>query len=492
MTRILSSEISRRNFLKTAGVAMGAAAGGGLLDESSPLFGASSDPSSRTPLFLKHKPDVALVFCHLPSGTATWPTKDYDYAGRAAELEVKLLKACPGINFVTKFARSEAEAKALVKDSLLMDGYLLYVIGIWSGAPGIILHSGKPVVMVDDLYAGSGEVLIQNGRARREGLRCLTVSSSDFNDVVKAVRLFEPLRSLKESVILDVVDSDIADAAKAVKDFLGATVVKMGSSELAHYYAQADTREAEAWAKFWAANARKVVEPTAKDLVDSGRMHLALAQAATDKKADAVTMDCLGMFYSGRITAYPCLSHFQMNNDGGTGVCEADLNSTCTQLALRYLTGRPGYVSDPVIDTSKGQIIYAHCVATNRVFGPKGKTNPYIIRSHAEDGKGASVQSLLPTGEVVTSLEIEVATKKMVIHTAKAVENIDEPKACRTKLAAQANARTILDNWDLNWHRVTVYGDWRREALDLARLLGVADVLEEDKEHVQVSYKLTS
>ncbi len=492
MKKTIFPELTRRDFLKTSGTVLGVAAGGGLVRGPVSVLGAPAGPETRTPLFPKHKPDVALVFCHIPSGTATWPTKDYDYAGRGAELEARLLKVCPDINFVVKFARSEAEAKALVKDSILMDGYLLWVIGIWSGAPNIILHSGKPVIMVDDLYAGSGEVLIQNGRAQREGLRCLTVSSSDINDLAKAVRLFQPLRSLKESVILDVVDEDITEAAKAVKDFLGVTVLKLTSAELAEYYAKADSREAEARAKFWASGARRVVEPATRDLIDAGKMHLALAQAAADRKADAVTMDCLGMFYSGRVTAYPCLSHFEMNNDGGTGVCEADLNSTCTQLALRYLTGRPGYVSDPVIDTSKDQIIYTHCVATNRVFGPKGKANPYLIRSHAEDRKGASVQSLMPAGEVVTTLEIDVPLKKMVLHTAKTTENVDEPKACRTKLAAQTNSRAILDNWDLGWHRVTVYGDWRREVLDLARLLGVVQVLEEDKSAQQVVYKLTT
>ncbi len=489
--KIFSSEISRRSFLKTSGAVVGAAAAGGILETPPPLFGGAAEPLSRTPLFPKRKPDVALVFCHIPSGTATWPTKDYDYGNRAAEIEATLLKACPNINFVVKTAQSEEEAKALVKESILMDGYLLYVIGIWSGVPAVILRSGKPVIMVDDLFAGSGEVLIQNGRAVREGLRCLTVSSSDFNDVVKAVRLFEPLRAMKESVILDIVEGDIAPASKAVKEFLGPTVVQMTSQELASYYAQADVKEAEAWAKYWASGAKKVVEPSPQDLLDAGRMYLALSRAVSDKKADAVTMDCLGMFYTGRVTAYPCLSHFQMNNDGGTGVCEADLNSTCTQLLMRYLTGRPGYVSDPVIDTSKNAIIYAHCVAANRVFGPKGKANPYLIRSHAEDRKGASVQSLMPLGELVTTLEIDVPLKKMVLHSAKTVENIDEAKACRTKLAAQTDARAILDNWDLGWHRVTVYGDWRREALDLARLLGVVQVIEEDKTPNQVFYKLT-
>jgi len=33
---------------------------------------------------------------------------------------------------------------------------------------------------------------------------------------------------------------------------------------------------------------------------------------------------------------------------------------------------------------------------------------------------------------------------------------------------------------DFGWHRVTFYGDWRRQAINLARLLGLK-VIEEDK-----------
>ncbi|MCS6831581.1 MAG: hypothetical protein RMM08_12710, partial [Armatimonadota bacterium] len=353
-------------------------------------------------------------------------------------------------------------------------------IGIWTGAPNVLCRSGKPVVMADDLFAGSGETLIMAGIANREKLPVLTVSSSRFEDVAEAVRLFEVVRAMKESTILDVVDYDISGWAGGVKSLFGTEVVKMGSEDLASYYAKADEREAASWADLWMRQAQRVVEPSREEIVKSGKMYLALAQAAADKRADAVTMDCLGMFYSGRVTAYPCLSFFQMNNDGSTGVCEGDLNSTCTQLMMRYLTGRPGYVSDPVIDTARGWIIYAHCVATNRPFGPQGKANPYVIRSHAEDAKGASVQSLMPIGEIVTTLEIDVMGKRMVIHTGKTVANIDDPKACRTKLAAQTDAQNILSEWDMGWHRVTVYGDWRKQALQLARLYGLT-ANEEDR-----------
>ncbi len=212
-------------------------------------------------------------------------------------------------------------------------------------------------------------------------------------------------------------------------------------------------------------------------------MYLALKSAMEDAQADAVTVDCLGLYYADKLPAYPCLGFFQLNNEGLTGVCEADIDSALTQLLIRYTTGRPAYVSDPVIDTATGQIVYAHCVATNRPFGPDGLSNPYIIRSHAEDGRGASVQSLLPVGHQVTTAKVSIRNKAFAVHSARTVANVEDDKACRTKLAAEADVQKILDNYHserFGWHRVTCYGDYRRQLIDLATLYGL-DILEEDR-----------
>ena len=470
----MCSCFTRRQFLRAAG---GTAAGLAILPLAESILGAQ--PISRTPIFRKNKAKVTLIYSHVPSGHPTWPTKDYDYDARAREFTNVFKAGCPQVDFTIKHALNAGEADAIVKEGDV-DGYLVVCLGIWTGVTSTIMHSGKPVVLVDDLFAGSGEVMIQGAAARREKLPVVVVASSDFQDAVDAANLFPVIKAMKESTILDITDGNVAPWGDQIKANIGPTVIPFTTQELASYYEKADPKEAAEWADLWIGQAKKMIEPIHDEIIKSGKMYLALSRAAEEKKADAVTMDCLGTFYSGRVNAYPCLSHFQMNNDGGTGVCEGDLNSTCTQLMMRYLTGRPGYVSDPVIDTSKDEIIYAHCVSTNKVFGPKGKPNPYIIRSHAEDGKGASVQSLMPVGEQVTTLETDVAGKRMVIHSGKTTRNVDEPKACRTKLAAKTNAQAILDNWDMGWHRVTVYGDYRKQAMNLARLLGIS-VFEEDK-----------
>jgi len=149
-------------------------------------------------------------------------------------------------------------------------------------------------------------------------------------------------------------------------------------------------------------------------------------------------------------------------------------------MAGTALFGRPGYISDPVIDTAKYQVIYAHCVAMTRVFGPDGPSNPYRIRDHSEDRKGAALQSLMPIGYMTTTVEIDPPTKTMLMHQGRSAENIDNDMACRTKLAVElkGDIEKLVSNWSMGWHRVTFYGDLREPLLAFADRAGLKVVEE--------------
>jgi L-fucose isomerase-like protein len=258
-------------------------------------------------------------------------------------------------------------------------------------------------------------------------------------------------------------------------------VIPIDFKDLHEAYEKSDPDEAAAWADRWMKAAEKVVEPTRDEIVRSGAMYLAELALLRKHNAQAITINCLGGFYGGHIRAYPCLGFLQLNNDGLVGACEADQQSTISMLAMTYLSGRPGYISDPVIDTSKNQIIYAHCVASTKVFGPKGKANPYHIRSHSEDRKGAAVRSLMPLGYMTTTVKFDPLKKQILIHQGKAVANIDEDKACRSKLAVEVKGDIdkLFTEWDQwSWHRVTVYGDLKEPLSALARALRMK-VIEE-------------
>jgi len=175
------------------------------------------------------------------------------------------------------------------------------------------------------------------------------------------------------------------------------------------------------------------------------------------------------------------LGFVELLDAGLIGACEADLLSTATMIAMKHLVGRPGFISDPVLDTSTRQIIYAHCVAPTKMFGPAGAANPFEILTHAEDDRGASVRSFLPAGYLTSTMEIHPGRKEVLFHRAKAVDNIVIDRACRTKLAAEVvgDMEKLFTYWDqYGWHRVTFYGDLREPVKELAAALKLKFVEE--------------
>ena len=470
------------------------------------------------------RPRVRLVFTHIPSTGPIWPNIGYDFEKRKAELTKKLVRKCSNIDFLPVTAQNAGEANKILENDKEVDGYLVYMVGIWTGAAQAIAAAKRPTIFADDLYGGSGEFLIANAAARRAGLPVVGVSSHDVDDVVHAARCFEELKkpngsvadflaacdktrrkdfgkpgsmkckedsfktnnpaevvkSLRESTLL-IVGNRHDQLIKTIGETFGTRVLPIEFKELDDLYLQANQDEAAEWADRWMKAAKKIVEPTREEIVKCGAMYLAMQTLLKNHNAQGISINCLGGFYGGHIKAYPCLGFAQLNDDGLVGACESDYVSTISMLTMNYLTGRPGYISDPVIDTAKNQIIYAHCVAPTKVFGPQGLSNPYHIRSHSEDRKGAVVRSLMPLGYMTTTVEFHPIRKEVIFHQAKAVDNIDEDKACRTKLAAEpkGDIDKLMTEWDQwGWHRVTVYGDAKGPVEELAKVLNMKMVYE--------------
>lgn len=391
-----------------------------------------------------------------------------------------LKKKLPDFDITFKTAMSSKDGERIIKEVGDVDGYVVCMLGIWVGAGYTIVGAGKPTILVDDLYCGSGELISTYALAKNKELPVLAVASSDFEDVVEATKLVKAVALLKKSKIIVVTDRDVKKIAEAIKSSLGVEVLKTSSEKLNQYYREADAKEAEKWAEKWIREALRVIEPSRDEIVKAARMYLAMKKLLEEEGAIAIAIDCLTLVYSNRLEAYPCLGFFQLNNEGLIGACEADLSSTLAMLIIRHLTREPSFISDPVFDLSKGWIVYAHCVAPSMVYGLNGPANPYIIRSHAEDRSGASIQSLMPLEEYVTTIQVNPFEKAMTIHIGKAVANINDEKACRTKLAVEVKADRILENWRWGWHRVTFYGNWLNELRSLARLIGFK-IYEEDK-----------
>ena len=392
----------------------------------------------------------------------------------------------------------------------------------WNQVVQTLAKSGKPVLYADFQYGGSGGFLVYTaGFLRNTTPNIGFVASSRMEDLIAAVKCFniikrggsagdfvaattrvriqntpasgdlsyqsdpmdllstsDCMKQLKASRILAVRDTD-----SGLEDpIMTIPVEKVPFAEVNAAFEKADKDQATEMARQWVSNATDVIDVPAETIEASAAFYLGMKDVLKTHNANAITINCLGGFYGGHIHAYPCLGFHQLNNEGLIGACECDIESTATMVAFTKLTqGRPGYISDPVIDTSKRQIIYAHCVGSNKVFGPGGRTNPYSIMTHSEDRQGASVRSIMPVDYMTTSLKVKRDRKEIIFHQAKAVDNDPDDRACRTKLCAEpvGDIEKLFSMWDQwGWHRVTFYGDLKEPVYELADAMGYK-VIEE-------------
>jgi len=504
--------LSRRGFVKGCGAALALAAG------------ADRAPGEDKPAGKGVR--VAVVFLSNSRGREMWPYPNFDCAPRHKAILAALRKGCANVAFVPVVAKSPADAKKAIALKDTVDGYIVYCVTLSFGLRRVLDQVAalrKPTIVADEVLGGTAIFLIGHSLAARRKLPVVGVSSRRDADLVAAAGAFAELakpgatpaafvkrcgelyRGTFPAADTTAPKADrpaLTDIGRCVKRFrashilivgrgkpgsvhncLGAKATCLGFGELKALYDKADPTAAARWADRWTKQAKKVVEPKPDVIRHAGAMYLATLELMKRHKADTVTMNCLGGFASGKLPSYPCLGFMQLLDDGRQGVCEAMTDDSLSMLMARILTGRPGYVSDPAIDTSKGEVIYAHCVATTKVFGPEGAQNPYDVRSlHNRDPRGVCTQSFLPEGYMTTSFRTNYGRKELVIHQARSSGNVISDYGCRTKLRARVvgDIEKLMRHWDrFGWHRVTTYGDVKAPLIAFGKALGLKTIVEE-------------
>ena len=470
------------------------------------------------------KPDKKLKIrilysLHAPVQTKPdWPNTGFDFNPFMERINTTLTENFRDFEFIPTLATGPEDAeKIAANDSqALIDGYIVYQMNCWNQVVRTMAKTNKPVLYADFQFGGSGGFLVYNSSFLRENTRNVGfVASSREEDLLDAVSCFkilmrggttaefvaataqsrikatkapanyalnvnniqsltatECIRRLSSSKILAVRDQNSGKADPV----MGIPLEYIAFSEVNAAWSGADKDEAAGIVDRWKKSALEIVNISDETLLTSAAMYLGMKSVLKKHEANAITVNCLGGFYGGHIHAYPCLGFHELCNEGLIGACECDIRSTATMLAFSTMTnGRPGFISDPVIDTSKRQIIYAHCVAPNKVFGPQGESNQFRIMTHSEDRDGASVQSILPVNYLTTTLEIDNGNKEILFHQAVALDNDPDDRACRTKLCAEplGDIEKLFTMWDKwGWHRVTFYGDLKEQVLSFADAFG--------------------
>ncbi|MEK7405385.1 MAG: hypothetical protein AAB225_09775 [Acidobacteriota bacterium] len=426
--------------------------------------------------------NVKKIYLAVPQ--PTWPHPALDVIREMAEVETRigeLERKHPGkVRFSGgELVRTPEAAETWAKG--LGDADAVLIIDLTSGTGGMLkpLRAIEaPVLLFARPYSGWSYVDVANWA--QGGKKADLLSTSEFGDLDPYMRIFYTIHHLRHSKVLMVVQNppERSPSAEAFTRQFGATIRFVTYRDLKAAYEAVDAGRARKAADEFTRGALRVVEPSPQDITDALRFYLGVRELLQREKANAITVDCLGGFRRGELPAYPCVAWSKLNDQGYYGVCEADLLSTMSQLLLTAFSGKPGFVSDPVFDTSRNEVIHAHCVSATAMLGVGGPGSPYIIRSHMEDNKGVSMQVLVPVADTVTVGKFLSATK-FAISTGEALGNVDYARGCRTKFRTRvADARKMLEGFTGGLHRVVVYGDYLRPVEQMSRLMGFQVVRE--------------
>lgn len=398
-----------------------------------------------------------------------------------------------------------------------------------------------PVIIASGLFAGSHPILDLNEVINREKLPVLPILSFAFEDGLKyvksALNLIKVIRNAKRSKILYVgpmervpspppanfwrIDPD--QYLTTLKDVFGIEFIHMSSEEMNKLYEAVDDKSAKSIAKRWIDGAIRVDGPNDEEILKSARLYLAIKKAMGDTGANAVSVNdrfvlnwlewthtvteeaikvaAEAKFTAGALKILPCMPNSQLMDEEGISVGpEGDLDAAVTNLLMRDLTGRPGWVYEPDLSPSTGQLIYFHCCIPRKLWGTDGPSQPYELR-YSCNRCGVAPQIQVPLNETVTSVKVAVKDKKLAIHQGRIIGSIRKEDRCPghkmttgkvsigeqcdiNKLIVETNAEKIFKNYNygtFGWHRCAFMGDFRKETLNLAVLLGL-EVVEEDRD----------
>jgi hypothetical protein len=485
--------LSRRQCLKLLSMsALGAGVMSPVLEAVAKTKSKASNPDFVDPATLRPNPEVRMagVILELPRPYwLGWPGTTYDldkhqqeYRARldqsARKLGIQMDLASAPINKDEDLTAWISRIKSNPPHALLV---ILQEIHRWPMAERIARETGIPTL----IFAPVGTTFTgQIAKASRiPGVH--VISSMDWSAVEDAMRLVRAKRRFEETRVLWIRKNEHNET---VLDRLGIKVraVPRDTFNLA-FDKQPASEEVRDFASDLRRRAKKIVEPNVTDTFNCARAYVTAKRLMADFKANALSMDCLGMVSSKLVPTPPCGAWAVLQDQGITAGCEADLYGAVSLMMTSYLLDRPGYMNDPVPETAHNSLIVAHCTSGTRLNGFDKPAAPYILRNHSESALGVSVQVLWPERQPATLVRF-TGTDEMIIDTGKVLRNIETsgphigPRAigqvaggCRTSVELQMD--NIEDCRDVKgFHQVVTLGNHRRLLENFCELYGIKHV----------------
>jgi hypothetical protein len=407
-----------------------------------------------------------------------WPQPDQYAKSEIAGIEARLLElqahTAGGIQFTGGELLQRGENPGPWIEAL-PDADAILAVALSNGIEPLlaaISDANIPVLLFAPPFSGNAWTYVAGWA--RDGKKGDVVASSDPADLAPYFRMFRTVHHMRKSkvVVIGPENPLRVEQAEALTGQFGTSFKFLSYEDLVEAYQAAELPQAEHLAEKLIQGALGVIEPSRDDVRDSMRMYLATVELLKREQANALAVDCHAEDRPFDLPAYPCIGLTKFNDQGLYGVCEGDLYATMTQLLVTSYSGRPGFVSDPVFDTSRNEIIHGHCVAPTAVHGVGGLCCQYTLRNHTGDNKSVAIQVQLPIGEKITIAKF-IGPKEILVSTAHVAGNVDNDRGCRTMIATRvSDARKMLDNYAGGLHRVIFYGDYLESIERMGRLMG--------------------
>jgi len=460
--------LSRRSLLAGAG-ASALAMEIGLLDFASSLFAAEAKPAK--------KPLVRAVFLrrNVDRFWMGWPGAGYDIKGHQKQYTKVLTDAAKKLGVDLKVQDGPVHdgntANAFLADVKKSppEGIILTIMDMnsWGTMNKIAKERGNiPTV----IFSPMGTSFTGHLRATRNIPGVFAGATQDVDWLAFGLRMLNAIWRMKNTRICIVRGGGSADKKL---DVIGTTLHYIpGKRFLDELKKVKETDEARAIADYYTKKAKKIVEPTKKDILDAVKNYMVCRRLMAAEKCQGFAMDCLTPIRHRQIVP-PCLAFMRLRDEGIVGACEADWPAAISSRLTHLLFERPGFMQDPAPNSVRNTLMGAHCTSGSRLRGFDKEPEPFILRSHSESNIGVAPQVLWPVGEKMTIMKF-VGSGKMILGTGKVVANIDTPPSGGCRTSVEVTVDGVADSRDVKgFHQLFILGDLAKMFKAYGQLAGI-------------------
>ncbi len=461
--------LNRRSFLATAGAAF-VANRIGLFEYASSL--AAAEPEA-TP-----KPEVLTVFVRpdVRGYWMGWPGAAYDIKARQAQY-TEILNTAAGEHDVDIRINPEPLHNEQAVSTLLEQlkrkppfGLIVISMSLNQSWPHInrIAKERPPIPTI--VFSPMGTSFTSHLQGTRNIDRLYAAATQDLSWLNFAVRMLSTIRRMQNTRICICAGNKTEDRKLNV---IGTTLHYIPTKRfLEESEKVTESDEVRALAEYYAKNAKKIVEPTKKDMLAAAKNYFVCRRLMQAENCHGFSMDCLGPV-GGRLIQPPCLAFSRLRDEGGLGTCEADWNAAISTRLTDLLFELPGFMQDPAPNTVNNTLMGAHCTCATRLDGFDKPPAPFILRSHSESNVGVATQVLWREGQKVTIMKFQ-GPESIILGTGNVLRNIDTPPAGGCRTSVEISLDDVPDARDTKgFHQLFIYRNLELPFKAYCRLAGI-------------------